>query len=60
MIESMASLAAIYHALGGYKEAEKIKVEVLELRREVLGVKHPDTPSNARPRHHLGQPTLVC
>jgi hypothetical protein len=30
-------------AQGRYDEAEKIKVEVLGLRREVLGEKHPDT-----------------
>jgi hypothetical protein len=39
----MASLAATYHAQERYDEAEKIKVEVLALRRDVLGEKHPDT-----------------
>ncbi len=37
------NLATTYHALGRYKEAEKMKVEVLALRRELLGDKHPDT-----------------
>ncbi len=36
-------LAATYHALGRYEEAEKIEIEVLALRREILGDKHPDT-----------------
>ena len=39
----MASLAATYHAQGRYDEAEKIKVDVLALRREVLGETHLDT-----------------
>ncbi|KAK4678686.1 NB-ARC domain and tetratricopeptide repeat-containing NOD-like receptor [Podospora pseudoanserina] len=40
---SMASLATTYHAQGRYKEVEKILVEVLVLRRDVLGDKHPNT-----------------
>ena len=28
---------------GGYDEAEKIKVEVLALRRDIIGEKQPDT-----------------
>ncbi|SLM38770.1 violaceus kinesin [Lasallia pustulata] len=39
----MADLAATYHQQGRSKEAEEIKLEVLELRKEVLGEKHPDT-----------------
>lgn len=39
----MAELAATYHAKGRYGEAEEIKVQVLELQREVLGKKHPNT-----------------
>lgn len=42
-IRSMARLAAVYHALGRYEEAERISVEALALRREILGDKHPDT-----------------
>ncbi|KAF5616098.1 hypothetical protein F25303_13621 [Fusarium sp. NRRL 25303] len=39
----MADLATTYHAQGRYDEAEKLKDKALELRREVLGEKHPDT-----------------
>ncbi|KAK3693269.1 hypothetical protein B0T22DRAFT_496127 [Podospora appendiculata] len=42
-IWSMVSLAATYHQQGRYEEAEKIQVEVLALRRDVLGEKHPYT-----------------
>ena len=42
-IESMASLADTYYQQGRSREAEEIDVEVLDLRREVLGEKHPDT-----------------
>ncbi|KAK2053477.1 hypothetical protein LY76DRAFT_524520, partial [Colletotrichum caudatum] len=33
-IYSMASLATTYHTQGRYKEAEKISLEVLELRQD--------------------------
>ncbi|KAK4172659.1 putative kinesin light chain, partial [Triangularia setosa] len=39
----MADLATTYHAQGRYVEAEKIEMEVLALRSDVLGDKHPDT-----------------
>ncbi|EJT78138.1 hypothetical protein GGTG_03240 [Gaeumannomyces tritici R3-111a-1] len=39
----MAELAATYHNQGRYDEAKKMKVEVLALRRDVLGDKHPHT-----------------
>ena len=39
----MGELATTYHHQGRYDEAEKIKVKVLELRREVLREKHPHT-----------------
>jgi hypothetical protein len=39
----MANLAATYYRQGRYEEAEKIQFEVLALRRDVLGEKHPDT-----------------
>jgi hypothetical protein len=39
----MASLAATYHQQGRSREAEEIYVEVLKLRTDVLGEKHPDT-----------------
>uniref|UniRef100_A0A0D2YIK6 Uncharacterized protein n=1 Tax=Fusarium oxysporum (strain Fo5176) TaxID=660025 RepID=A0A0D2YIK6_FUSOF len=45
-IDSMADLAATYHAQGRYEEAEGIYQEVLELRRDVLREKHPDTISS--------------
>jgi tetratricopeptide (TPR) repeat protein len=38
----MAELATTYHDQGRYDEAEKIYVDVLALRREVLGEMHPD------------------
>jgi hypothetical protein len=39
----MASLATTYHQQGRSTEAEQIYVDVLELRKEVLGERHPDT-----------------
>ncbi|EXK26980.1 hypothetical protein FOMG_16420 [Fusarium oxysporum f. sp. melonis 26406] len=39
----MAELAATYHAQGRHDEDEEISAKVLELRRQVLGEKHPDT-----------------
>lgn len=42
-IESMASLAAAYHAQGNYEEDEVLSFNVLQLRQEILGRKHPDT-----------------
>jgi hypothetical protein len=39
----MAKMASIYQQQGRLKEAEEISVKVLELQREVLGAKHPDT-----------------
>jgi hypothetical protein len=38
----MVELATTYHSQGSYKEAKKIKVEALGLRRDVLGEKHPE------------------
>jgi len=42
----MASLAATYHNQGRYDAAETLKKRVLDLRREVVGEKHPDTISS--------------
>ncbi|KAK2051309.1 hypothetical protein LY76DRAFT_528822 [Colletotrichum caudatum] len=44
----MAELATTYHEQGRYDEAEKIEIEteVLELRQEVFGKRHPDTIEN--------------
>lgn len=39
----MGLLAATYYGQGRHDEAEEIKVEMLELSREVLGEKHPNT-----------------
>ncbi|SLM38231.1 tpr domain-containing partial [Lasallia pustulata] len=39
----MADVAATYHKQGRSKEGEDIYVEGLEIRKEVLGEKHPDT-----------------
>jgi tetratricopeptide (TPR) repeat protein len=39
----MASLAATYHQQGRSDQAEEIFVNILELRKEVLDEKHPDT-----------------
>ncbi|KAK4243314.1 hypothetical protein C7999DRAFT_44849 [Corynascus novoguineensis] len=41
--ESIAELATTYHGQGRYREAEKIKIEVLFLRRGVFGEEHPNT-----------------
>ena len=37
----MTRVSAYLYDRGRYEEAEKIKVEVLALRRDVLGEKHP-------------------
>ncbi|KAJ7824118.1 hypothetical protein B0H13DRAFT_2444706 [Mycena leptocephala] len=39
----MANLAATYHKLGRYQEAEPLESIVLEKRKQVLGADHPDT-----------------
>jgi hypothetical protein len=39
----MANLAATYHNLGRYMEAEKLMVSVLDATNRILGVEHPDT-----------------
>jgi hypothetical protein len=39
----MANLATTYYQQRQLKEAKEIKVEVLALRKEVLGERHPDT-----------------
>jgi aromatic ring-cleaving dioxygenase len=39
----MANLAVTYYDQQRYDEAEKLEVDVLNLRREILGDKHPDT-----------------
>ena len=42
-IYAMANLAATYHNLGKYKDAEKLGIQVLDSRNRILGVEHPDT-----------------
>jgi tetratricopeptide (TPR) repeat protein len=38
----LANLAASYSALGRHWEAEELKQDVLRLRKEILGERHPD------------------
>ncbi|PPR04731.1 hypothetical protein CVT26_012866 [Gymnopilus dilepis] len=47
----MNDLAATFSYQGQPKEAEKLEVEVLEIRRRVLGPEHPNT---LRSMHSLG------
>ena len=42
-IRAMANLAATYHELGQYTEAEKLDLQVLDASNRILGVEHPDT-----------------
>ena len=39
----MADLATIYHRQGRFHEDEKITVQIVQLRKKVLGEEHPDT-----------------
>lgn len=39
----MANLASTYRNQGRWNEAERLEVEVVELRRKMLGAEHPDT-----------------
>ena len=39
----MANLTVTYYNQKRYNEAKKLEVDVLNLRREILGDKHPDT-----------------
>ena len=41
----MADLTATYYTQGYYIKAETINIKVLDLQREVLKEKHPDTIS---------------
>ena len=40
---SMANLATIYSDLGNLKEAEELELQVLDMRKKLLGAEHPDT-----------------
>ncbi|KAI9816089.1 MAG: Kinesin light chain [Thelocarpon impressellum] len=51
----MASLAATYHQQGRSKEGEELKVQVLELRKDVLGERYPatlDSMASLAATHH--------
>ncbi|TFK31233.1 hypothetical protein BDQ12DRAFT_566043, partial [Crucibulum laeve] len=39
----MENLASTYKDQGGWTEAEKLEVEVMEKRQQLLGPTHPDT-----------------
>ena len=57
----MTNLAATYHNLGLYVEAEKLKIGVLDVMNRILGVEHSDTiygmGSAAATYQHLGKYT---
>ena len=40
---SLAFLTSAYQQQGQYTKAEKIEVEMIQLQKEVLGERHPDT-----------------
>ena len=42
-ILAMGNLASSYRALGKHTEVEKVKIQILDLRKRILGVEHPDT-----------------
>ena len=39
----MANLAKIFAGKGNFKEAEQLGLQVLDLRKKLLGTEHPDT-----------------
>jgi tetratricopeptide (TPR) repeat protein len=39
----MGNLAVTYSNLGKYTEAEKLEIQVLDVRNRILGVEHPHT-----------------
>ncbi|KAJ7713112.1 hypothetical protein B0H16DRAFT_1622812 [Mycena metata] len=39
----MGNLASTYHGMSEFQKAEELEVPVLEKRRKLLGVDHPDT-----------------
>jgi hypothetical protein len=39
----MGNLARTYWDLGEVQEAKKLEVQVLELKKRILGEEHPDT-----------------
>ena len=42
-ISAMHNLANTYYSLGKYADAEKLQIQVLEMRSRFLGEEHPDT-----------------
>ena len=42
-LTSMASLASTYWNQGRWNEAEQLELQVMDLRKKVLGAEHPDT-----------------
>lgn len=42
MLTSMANLALTFWNQGRWQEAEELFVQVMELRKRVLGTQHPD------------------
>jgi hypothetical protein len=42
----MGNLASTYHDQGKFDEAEQLEVQVLDMRKKLLGAEHPDTLSS--------------
>ena len=42
----MGNLARTYSQQGKLNEAEKLEVDVMELRKRLLGAEHPDTSTS--------------
>ena len=40
---AMENLATTYHNLKEYTESEKLKIQILDSRRRILGLEHPHT-----------------
>ena len=58
-ITSMRDLAVTYHHQGKLKEAEQLRVQVLDIRKKLLGAEHPDTITSMKKLatiyHHQGK-----
>ena len=39
----MGNLALSYNNLGRWNEAEELEVQVMDMRKKLLGAEHPDT-----------------
>ena len=42
-LTSMANLAVTYRNQGRWNEAEQLDIQVMDMRKKVLGAEHPDT-----------------